>query len=349
MCILMYFGPDAFPTREQLQNAVNNNPDGFGWAIVTFGDEGIVTGHTMDAGEAIEGFLRDRAMYPGESAIFHARIATHGSTSLDNCHPFEVKHRFMKGKGHSAVSGEMILAHNGMLSCGPGKGDDRSDTRILADDIMMRRFPHLDSAKTRRRFEEWMGGSKVVVLTTDPAYRQQSYVFNSKLGHWLTDENGNTLWYSNTSYMKRTYSSYTYTPWPTVVGGKSEERRGYWWEEGYSEESGRHYGGYILACRECRYTPAECGCSGTVETSYMLTANVRFLSDIDEDDDAMASWMCDGCMTRGGINADAECTYCGVMYCCNQPKISCQCWGESGKLDVKAAVQALTSGASDPV
>lgn len=336
MCILMYFAPEAFPTRDHLENACRNNPDGFGWAIVTL-TAGIVTGHSMDAAEAIDGFLADRKVYPAESAVFHARIATHGSTSLDNCHPFQVQHRFMKGENRAEVAGDMWLAHNGILPCQPVKGDRRSDTRILAQDVLMRRFPHLDSAKTRRRFEEWMGGSKVVILTTDPAYRQQSYIFNSNLGHWLKGEDGvSDVWYSNTSYERRSYTgySYSYIPWPTVVGGRSEE-----WAESWSSAEGRRYGGYTLACVECRYAILECLCAGTVQTAYLRTEDVRSV----EESDNPKEWVCNNCYQVGTINEDAMCAWCGVMYCCDQPVTTCQCWGTDGTLDVGKAVQALNA------
>lgn len=340
MCILMYFAPDAFPTNEELVNACVNNPDGFGWAIIADDDSRrIITGHSMDADEAIVGFLADRKEHPGQSAIFHARIATHGSTSLDNCHPFAVQHRILKGHGNREVVGEMWMAHNGILPCQPVKGDRRSDTRILAQDILMRRFPHLDSDKTRRRFEAWMGMSKVVILSTDPAYRQQSYVFNSQLGYWLKDANGNDMWYSNTSYRARTYAyTYSHTPWPTVVGGKHS------YSESWDSDSGRSYGGYVLACVDCRYPVLECGCTGVIETRYLPKDQTRSLRE--EADDAsyvegdMTTWKCDGCNWRGGINDDAECKYCGVMFCCNQLNIACQCWDSPGTLNVSRALEA---------
>lgn len=344
MCILMYFGPGALPVRQDLECGCENNPDGFGYAIVTYTD-GILTGHGMDADSMIEEFLALRAEFSENAAIFHARIATHGSTSLANTHPFEVGHRFLRAQGETDVLGEMYLAHNGILPCSPLKGDDRSDTKLFAEDILMRRFPHLDSAKTKRRLEEYMksSGSKVAILTTDPAYRQQSYLFNQSAGTWVDHIETGDVWYSNGSWKTsyRSYRSNTVWSWPTTVGYAEDSKS---WDEydAYQER----YSGYRLACTECKYPVRYCGCAGTVKTSFLPVALVRdpFAKEesvIDEDDPKL--WECAGCLDIGTIDEDAKCRNCGVMYCCDQPTEACQCWDkETGKVNVGAAVRALS-------
>lgn len=357
MCILMYFGPGAMPIRSHLENAVINNPDGFGYAVLTWGDAGIITGQSMDSDALIEEFLSVRAAYPMDTAIFHARIATQGSVCVDNCHPFIVNHRILRSDsidGTKRIQGEMVLAHNGMLPCYPGKGDDRSDTKMFAEDILMRRFPHLDSAKTRQRLERYIGGSKVIILTTDPAYKMQAYIFNERLGSWLKHDGAGDIWYSNTSYQKSHYSySYVSTrPWPATVGSIKpgavydyDEDRDWYVDVPVRPESDVPL---RLACVGCQYSLVYCRCTGTIKGVYLPEDQVRMpsaavlftsMSD-DETPDVDPVWTCRGCETVGAVGDDAKCLTCGVMYCCDMTEDECFCWDEaSGRLRSKAEQQ----------
>lgn len=190
MCLLTFISPETMPNEEYLINGAIINNDGHGWAIVA-GDT-IIQGHSMDATEAIDAFMTARALNLDGPALFHSRFTTHGVTTVANTHPFRVRRR---GK----LMGSIILAHNGILPADsqPATGDWRSDTRILAEDVFMSRFQHLDSAKTRQRLERWLGsGNRLVVLTTDSRYRENSYIFNEDHGTWVDG-----CWYSNDGYL----------------------------------------------------------------------------------------------------------------------------------------------------
>lgn len=363
MCILMYFSPSAMPIKAHLDVACENNPDGFGYAVMT--RDGIVTGHGMDPDRVIEEFLYVRGENPDDTAMFHARIATQGSVCLDNCHPFQVGYRPLKAPGATEVQGQMFLAHNGMLPVYPGKGDDRSDTKLFAEEIFMRRFPHLDSVKTQKRIEAYLGTSKLVVMTNDPAYRQQAYIFNQKLGVWIDHEGTGDIWYSNTSYKTYRYSSgsygaYTGWSWPTTVGAASKRRYTFddYDDAAWMDSTTR------LACAACEYAIVYCRCIGTVKGVYLPYGQVKtpsaatlFTTPVEEDDDPSAEWTCVTCETVGSINDAGECRWCGTMYCCDRPAIKCQCWDPaSGRLRskseiaaierVSAEVKALTAGPS---
>jgi predicted glutamine amidotransferase len=209
MCLLTYLPPNVQPDAVALLTGARANSDGHGYAIVVPGEDAVRIGKSMDAATLVAEFVALRAQYPDGPALFHSRLTTHGATDVDNCHPF-------------VVNGDprTVVAHNGILCAeahpkpiGTQKVtkftkaggeyevtqmiyDDRSDTRILADDLLMSRWPTLDSRHTRKRLTRWLGrNNKILVLTTDPAYRRASYLFNAELGMWQKG-----AWYSNTSF-----------------------------------------------------------------------------------------------------------------------------------------------------
>lgn len=192
MCLLTFVPADTVPNVDALLNGAAINTDGHGFAIVT--GQRIIVQRGMDAEGTVEAFARLRALYPAGPALFHSRMATHGTISDSNIHPFLVG-------GDSRT----VLAHNGILpkTVQPQKGDTRSDTRILAEDILPHDpFGSLGSRRNRDRLGRWLTWSnKLVVLTVDPRYRQNAYILNEEQGVW---DGG--VWYSNEDYRPSRYS-----------------------------------------------------------------------------------------------------------------------------------------------
>lgn len=191
MCMLTVFPMPGLldeKTIERLSNGAQTNDDGHGWAVVV-GSQ-ILTGKSMDATLAIEGFARAYSRATGP-ALFHSRWATHGETTVANTHPFPVR-----------KIRDTYVAHNGIMPAEshPEKWDTRSDTRIFADDILPQRFRHLDSQTTRDRLDKWLGGNKIAILTTNRKYDRQLYVFGLERGYF---EDG--VWFSNDDYEGKTY------------------------------------------------------------------------------------------------------------------------------------------------
>lgn len=295
MCLLSYFTPGAPLVREDLETGCLNNPDGFGYAMIVAGE--IVTGHSMDYTIALGEFAELRGQYPDTHALFHSRITTDGVSNESNCHPFRVSGR-----------SDMVLAHNGVLmNCRPRIGDLRSDTRILAEEIMGVRFLAMDRRKTRRKFENWMGSSKVVVLTTDPAYERQAYIFNERLGSWVQG-----VWHSNDSYLpyRWSYVSATALNWPREPGPSAlrDTISSAWWYQ----------------CIDCGLEEGDCLCSfptmHAVSRSNTGTIGVEDVNDPE-------TWICKGCGAVGWINDDSgECSVCQFMWCCDSLPSECQCY-----------------------
>ena len=201
MCMLCVIPPNVIPSRQKLENSALNNPHGFGFAIVIPSENRIHVERTMNADTSINRFLDMRGKYPEGYAMWHARYATHGSMTVDNCHPFQV------GVGNNLT----YLAHNGILPIIEPKGDDRSDTRIFAEDLLpaIGGVTALDNPQVSNLIEDFTGGSKVCILTVDPRAEYQCYLYHAEKGK--KDESG--VWWSNDScYL----DNYTRGSWKSV-------------------------------------------------------------------------------------------------------------------------------------
>ena len=186
MCMLCVVPPGVMPSREKLENSALNNPHGYGFAIVIPEENRILRERTMNADESINRFLELRSYYPNGYAMWHARYATHGSRTVENCHPF-------------IVGGDQrtYLAHKGVLPVNIAKQDDRSDTRVFAEEMLpaIGGVSSLDNDYVFEMLEDYCVGSKVAVLTVDPAAKHQMYLLNANAGK--EDETG--VWWSNDS------------------------------------------------------------------------------------------------------------------------------------------------------
>lgn len=208
MCMLTVFPlPELLDGRTtiRLYNGAYFNDDGHGWAVISEGR--ILTGHHLSADDAIESFADAYAKATGP-AIFHSRWKTHGPANLANVHPFPV-----------VGMPDTYVAHNGILPMDayPEDGDDRSDTRLFADEIMAPRYGRLDSAKVRGRLDSWLGGNKIAVLTTNRRLRRNLYVFGLKLGEWVDG-----VWYSNGDHEGNKWR-YSGTGWASTGTGTLSE------------------------------------------------------------------------------------------------------------------------------
>lgn len=185
MCLLTMLPAGRQPDLDALYHGACLNDDGHGFAVVA--GRRLEVGHGLHAETVIDQFAAARARHGGGPALFHSRLATHGSVTRGNCHPVRL-----------GADRRTVLAHNGILprAVQPAGRDTRSDTRILADRATAM-FGPLHSRGARRRMERWVGpDNKIAILTVNPRYTHQAYLLNEHAGVW---DGG--IWYSNTDYL----------------------------------------------------------------------------------------------------------------------------------------------------
>lgn len=251
MCILSYLPPGIPADEKGLYNGGLNNPHGHGWAIVADNYQHIIVGKSMSLNKALDSFAEARQQNMRGPAMFHSRWATHGSRTVANVHPFKVRR-----------SPLTVVGHNGVLRAAvwPNEGDDRSDSRIFADEVLMSQFKRLDRPTCQRALTDWIGPTnKLVILTVDPRLQSSAYIFNQSAGQWDTDtgvwhSNGDYKWYTARGYWR--YGASGYETWPTVIGGKTKtstkitdwpQEICQWCEWGEVDSRG-----YCLECWQCQ-------------------------------------------------------------------------------------------------
>lgn len=195
MCIIIYT-PDGRIPKKHLQRSLAENPDGWGYMFAWEGEITIRKG--LERNEFWAQWRADREFLEGRKVVFHSRITTHGGTTVDNCHPFEIP-------GHG-----LALAHNGIISHHAKKDSDLSDTRHFVQDLLAdlpRGF--LTHKGIRRLISEYIGWSKLAFLGVNG----NVCLLNSYLGEWRAGR-----WYSNDSYRREKVKTWTFS---TALGAQS--------------------------------------------------------------------------------------------------------------------------------
>jgi predicted glutamine amidotransferase len=203
MCIIVAKNANvALPYKKYLKNCYDNNNDGAGFAFFdTGGDEKL---HVRKGYFSFNKLWADVRELGDKPLLVHFRIATHGSVSADNCHPF-------------LLENGVAMAHNGILSTVKELKEDMTDSESFGRSILEHFSPkELASEKVKTLVEMAVGSSKIVMLTNTGKF----IGFNDKLGYRCDD-----VWYSNQTYSweKSSYAMDTYA-YPVYTGYDTGEK-----------------------------------------------------------------------------------------------------------------------------
>ena len=191
MCVAIYKPADVELDPDDLWNCWIDNSDGMGIAVAT-GKELLVYRDMTDFS-----FIRDMIeKHTKHPMIVHFRIATHGTTDLDNCHPF-------------LISDKIAMCHNGIISGMNDFGGSRSDTKVFAEDYLapiVKAYPNILENVPFLGMVAQVAGSwnRIAFLTADGRYA----IINEDDGEWLKG-----AWFSNTHWQWTNWkNTYVYDP-----------------------------------------------------------------------------------------------------------------------------------------
>lgn len=188
MCIIIAKPAGIKLDRELYEQCFLRNGDGGG---ISYSD-----GHQLIVDK---GFFNFDSMYEAikeneqREMLIHFRIQTHGTVSIDNCHPFYTASTLVPRY-------EFAIAHNGTLSWPASNG--KSDTHCFVEAVLgphLNRDPYfLEHAPGRYLLGSSIGTrNKIAVMRYDKdENKTETFIVNSAEGH---KEHG--CWFSNYSYV----------------------------------------------------------------------------------------------------------------------------------------------------
>ncbi len=320
MCLLTFMPNNIDLDYERARVSAKANPDGFGFAI--HAGIAIIKDHDMDFEKLWVRWSDLRKMYKGP-AMFHFRIATHGSLNVDNCHPFDI--------GDNAKS---VLGHNGILPLTMPINDNRSDTKLFAEIVL----PHIGGVKTLdddeklKEIAEWASGNKLVILTVDEETKHDWYIVNEHLGHWKDD-----IWWSNSSYVRHYPPAYVNYPSSPYVG-KTYSGYGYRNDDEFDEDWAK--GSYAARDKEEQEYLEQVGWTEKDQWEYIedelypdldILTKIRTFTDFSQIDVAkITCYNCGAVFVTDPLEpSSTHCGECQACLNCSSTKKSpndCRCW-----------------------
>lgn len=218
MCIVV-ISPKGqqFPSVENIQNCVDSNPDGFAMA---WNEDGEVKNYKTMGFKAIMKFYKDfiKKHDPEKTAlVFHARIATHGSKKIQNCHCW--------------IKEGLAFAHNGILSV-KNRGD-MTDSETFFEDIFLPIYTTCGWEAAKKAIQACIGTSKFAFIDGEGNvagfgnYNQNDGNYYSNYSYVSYGQTGKYYGYlRNTDTGGRTYLTAS-----SKSAKGSEDAYKKWWEE----------------------------------------------------------------------------------------------------------------------
>jgi hypothetical protein len=195
MCLLVVRKKDSswLPSKAEFDRAWNINPDGFGIAYAHSGKVQIKkTLNKKSAWKVLQ------SIPAGAPALIHWRLATHGTVTAANCHPYPLPNL-----------PDWCGAHNGVLGAQP------CEAGLTDSESYLRTLKSIDVADIERDISR-LGYGKMAFLSANG----ETVIANAAQGEWRGE-----YWQSNSNMEERLYSGFGYA-------GRSD-----WWRPQMRAES----------------------------------------------------------------------------------------------------------------
>lgn len=184
MCIIAIKKKNVkFPEVSTIKTMCDNNPDGFAIVYHITG-KGVFSMRSLNSDDVYKTYRNLlRYSYRKVSFFMHARIKTHGTININNCHGW----RSDECKSH--------FAHNGILKI--DNRDDMTDSETFLRDIFTPAFVYGGWKAAERTITACIGTSKFVFMDDDGHIRHY--------GQYVED---NGMLYSNNTYKEDRWAGY---------------------------------------------------------------------------------------------------------------------------------------------
>lgn len=185
MCIAIYKPADKKLSKELLENCWDSNPDGAGFMYNHNGKLKITKGFmTFDR------FFASFNNLQHKTAVLHFRIKTHGKANEENTHPF-------------FVADNLGFVHNGIINkVSTSSNKDMSDTWHFNEQFLKSLYKmhpeFIENEAIQELIKEYIGYSKLIFMDN----QDNVWIMNEDKGEW-----SDGVWYSNSSYKPKVYST----------------------------------------------------------------------------------------------------------------------------------------------
>lgn len=186
MCIIAIKPREVgYPSYQRVKNMCENNSDGFAivWHVI---GQPVRNYRTLNEKKFLKKYNEITSTYKAKdvSLFIHARIKTHGTQKLENCH------------GWIEDKIGLAFAHNGILSI--KNRDDMTDSETFFRDIFAPVFELGGWDAGERAIKACIGTSKFCFM--------DMYGNLIHYGQYIKGDDG--ILYSNDSYLERTWGKY---------------------------------------------------------------------------------------------------------------------------------------------
>ena len=193
MCIIVFKPTKQEISKDVLDICWKKNSDGCGYMFAE--NRNIIIEKSLDSFDNLWKQYQEDIISKGKekllNVVWHFRIRTHGTKTIDNVHPFYINN-----------GQEMAFCHNGTITqIDADKENRKSDTKLFADRILSN-LPKrwLNNVAIMTLMMKYVGTNKFAFLNKEGIVN----IINEDAGEW-----NKGIWYSNSMY-KDYVNTYNY-------------------------------------------------------------------------------------------------------------------------------------------